>query len=643
MKERVSCAGVILAILCIACVTNLGCNGLSSARSAPAPTTFSISGTISPAANSGGVTVTLSGAGSATTTTDGSGNYSFAGLASGDYTLTPSKTGFSFSPSSQGTALTTANVTGVNFTTASGSGSGLSLSGNISPAANGTAVIVTISGAVSATALTDSSGNYSFSNLVAGNYTLTPSKSGFTFSPSSQSATISSASVTGVNFTAASGSGSGLSISGNISPIANGIGITMTLSGTATATTTTDTSGNYSFTGLSGGNYTLTPSMSGFGFSPSTRAITTTSSDIAGINFVVYPVSQLSPPIVINGQNGTVIEGLTITSTTGNCVTILNSTNITIQNSEIGPCAGNGIQITGGSGINVYDSYIHPETYSQLCCDHNDGIFAATTSNLTIQGNVIAYGESNIEAKSSSSVQVIGNFLLNPRNNGGGIWARGGQFQSWQNGQTGAIGTNILVQNNYALSSQDTTAYLYIEMTADAINFGYTDGGTVSGNYVTGGTYPFGCGINADKQAESMTFETNKLVDTGGCGIAINDGTNHLVTGNRVLNRDPVTGAGNTAISVQNWFKTAGTCGPVTVSKNVATAYQLDGSQTGLYQGQGQYQCNSVTVTSDNVWSDAADAALTPADQPPLVPPQPKTCVAISPYSTQTSFAACTR
>jgi Right handed beta helix region/Carboxypeptidase regulatory-like domain len=642
VKERVPCASIIFAILCVACVTNLGCNGLSSAHSsAPAPTTFSISGTISPKANSGGVTVTLSGAGSATTTTDSSGNYSFTGLSSGDYTLTPTKTGFSFSPSSQGTALTTANITGVNFTSSSGSGSGLSVSGNISPAANGTAVIVTMSGAVSATALTDSSGNYSFGNLAAGNYTLTPSKSGFSFSPSSQSATINSANVTGMNFTASADSG--LSISGMFSPAADGTGVTVNLSGASSATLTTDSSGNYSFTGLASGNYTLTPSKSGFGFSPSTRAITTTSSNIAGINFVVYPVSQLSPPIVINGQNGTVIDGLTITSTTGNCVTILNSTNITIQNSEIGPCAGNGIQITGGSGINVYDSYIHPETYSQLCCDHNDGIFAATTSNLTIQGNVIAYGESNIEAKSSSAVQVIGNFLLNPRNNGAGNWARGGQFQSWQNGQTGAIGTNILVQNNYALSSQDTTAYLYLEMTADAINFGYTDDGTVSGNYVTGGTFQFGCGINADKQAESMIFESNKLVDTGGCGIAINDGTNHLVTGNRVLTRDPVTGAGNTAISVQNWFQTPGTCGPVTVSKNVATAYQLDGSQTGLYQGQGQHQCNSVTVTNDNVWADAADTALTPADQPPLVPPQPKNCVVISPYSTQTSSAACTR
>ena len=354
---------------------------------------------------------------------------------------------------------------------------------------------------------------------------------------------------------------------------------------------------------------------------------------------MLYPVSQLSPPIVINGQNGTVIEGLTITSTSGDCVTITNSTNITIQNSEIGPCAGNGISISGGSGINVFDSYIHPETQDQQCCDHNDGILMIGTTTVTIQGNVIAYGESNVEAQSSSSVQVIGNFLLNPRNNLSGTWSRGNNFQSWRQGTSGVIGTSILVENNYILSSQDTTEYLYPDATADSVSLGWTNVGTVENNFITGGTFQYGCAVNADDQGNSMTFQDNKLVDTGGCGLEISNGSNQLVTGNRVLNRDPVQGAGNQAISVENFYS-PNECGPVTVSANTATAYQLDGSQAGYWQGQG---CSPVTVTNDNVWGDAADAALTPPDQPPLVPPQPKNCVVISPYSTQTSSSACTR
>ena len=48
-----------------------------------------------------GVIVTLSGPNSATAATDGSGYYSFPGLLNGRYTLTPSITEYTFTPTSQ--------------------------------------------------------------------------------------------------------------------------------------------------------------------------------------------------------------------------------------------------------------------------------------------------------------------------------------------------------------------------------------------------------------------------------------------------------------------------------------------------------------------------------------------------------------
>ena len=63
-------------------------------------TTFTITGALTPGASGSGATVTLSGTASATATADASGNYSFPGLANGSYTVTPSKTGFTFTPSS---------------------------------------------------------------------------------------------------------------------------------------------------------------------------------------------------------------------------------------------------------------------------------------------------------------------------------------------------------------------------------------------------------------------------------------------------------------------------------------------------------------------------------------------------------------
>jgi hypothetical protein len=50
-------------------------------------------------------------------------------------------------------------------------------------------------------ATADAGGNYTFSNLNNGSYTVTPSNSGHTFTPSSQSVTVNNANVTGINFT----------------------------------------------------------------------------------------------------------------------------------------------------------------------------------------------------------------------------------------------------------------------------------------------------------------------------------------------------------------------------------------------------------------------------------------------------------
>jgi hypothetical protein len=83
---------------------------------ATANPTFTISGTISPAAGGDLATVTLSGAANAIMTANGSGVYTFTGLANGAYTVTPSNTGYTFTPASQAVTVNGANLTGVNFT-----------------------------------------------------------------------------------------------------------------------------------------------------------------------------------------------------------------------------------------------------------------------------------------------------------------------------------------------------------------------------------------------------------------------------------------------------------------------------------------------------------------------------------------------
>jgi len=76
---------------------------------------YSISGTISGDVKEG-VTVSLSGDASKSTTTAADGSYSFANLANGNYTVTPSLNGYTFNPTSIPVTINGANQPGKNFT-----------------------------------------------------------------------------------------------------------------------------------------------------------------------------------------------------------------------------------------------------------------------------------------------------------------------------------------------------------------------------------------------------------------------------------------------------------------------------------------------------------------------------------------------
>jgi len=344
----------------------------------------------------------------------------------------------------------------------------------------------------------------------------------------------------------------------------------------------------------------------------------------AGVDVYVPPSLTESGPLILKGAMDAGFALLHITSDAGPCVRIENGAHVTIRASEIGPCGGNGVEVAGGDSITVEDSYIHPEHAATGCCDTGDGVFATGTSNLVLSGNVIAFGEANIEVNTSQHVKVVGNFLLNPQNAG----SRGQNFQSW--GST----TDVLVQGNYALSSMDAK-YKYPEKQEDSINFGFTDGIVAKDNYVTGGHSASGCGIIADEAANGVQFMNNVLVDTGQCGISIASGTNQIADGNKIVNSTPVQGGGNTGLVV--WKQYPDACGPVTFSNNVSSELKPDlTTESGYWNGGG---CDPVTLTN-NTFDQAARAMLTPVATklpPSLIPPIPVACSATSPWTNQTT------
>ncbi|HUK64420.1 MAG TPA: hypothetical protein VLV15_13835, partial [Dongiaceae bacterium] len=167
------------------------------------------------------------------------------------------------------------------------------ISGGVTPPASGIGALMTLSGTASATTTVDPSGNFAFGGLTDGRYVVKPSKPGFDFAPESLVVTISGADQPGLMFVATAVPT--YALSGDLTPAADGAGALIRLSGSPSPTTTADGSGHYGFTGLPSGDYTVTPSRTGYTFDPAARAVTIGSADVAGVDFGVSPAPP--PPV----------------------------------------------------------------------------------------------------------------------------------------------------------------------------------------------------------------------------------------------------------------------------------------------------------------------------------------------------------
>jgi hypothetical protein len=164
------------------------------------PAIFSVAGTVKTPAGKAvpGVTVTLGGNAGLTTTTNSYGRYKFTGLDSMSFIITPAKPGYSFTPAVKIVHVNGSDVTDVDFT-----GATYFISGTVKkPGGAGIPnVLMTLSGAADVTVYTDSSGNFGFTKLADGNYTITPGKPGVTFTPHNKTVDIGGANMNGQDFT----------------------------------------------------------------------------------------------------------------------------------------------------------------------------------------------------------------------------------------------------------------------------------------------------------------------------------------------------------------------------------------------------------------------------------------------------------
>lgn len=253
--------------------------------------------TISGVCGVAGATITLD-TGETATSTGATGAFTLPQVANGTYTVTVSKTGYVFTPSSISVVVQSANVTGTNFTAAT-----VSISVTITGEAKA-GVTVSCTGMDAQT--TDADGYCIFAGLSNGAKTVAYSKTGCVFTPASSAVTVAgvSQSVTGIV-------GTRNDVTGAVTGTAKA-GLTVTLGSFGTATT--DAGGLYSFEAVPNDTYTLTCEKDGYHITGTGQSIAVNNDDVVAVTMTITPC-VLSGYVVDSGDTG--IEGVTITLTGG--------------------------------------------------------------------------------------------------------------------------------------------------------------------------------------------------------------------------------------------------------------------------------------------------------------------------------------
>jgi hypothetical protein len=252
-------------------------------------------------------------------TTDSSGNYQLTNFLNGTYPVVPSNAFWTFSPASRSVAISSANSTGNNFSRLAS----YSISGSLTniPAANNSPVpTVYLSNGRSVTATkTGPGGNrywiYTLSNVPGGKYSVTAELSGYSFVPSGFSNPLTvSGTVSGVNFIGSVASIAG-AITGRITqyglPLV-GVSISAMQGNSTIGSAVSDSDGWYRVDNLPSGAYTVTPSLSGYTFSPTSISVGSVPS--TGNNFAAHG-PKTPPSITSVNANPSVVPGVGSTST----------------------------------------------------------------------------------------------------------------------------------------------------------------------------------------------------------------------------------------------------------------------------------------------------------------------------------------
>lgn len=303
-------------------------------------TTGTIQGTITDASNGSalsGVTIMVTGTTTWTATTSSDGMFKITNITPGSITISATKSGY--------TAVSAASTVAAGETLIFSPSMAVppppvttgGLKGKVIDSATGLplqAATISVAGAKSYPASTDSSGNFALSSINIGSYVVSVSAAGY--GARTYSVTVIADVTTDLGSIALTLNPTTGTVQGTVTNASTGApisGAAITVSGPGAGSAVTATDGSYQLTGLNPGTYTLSAAKTGYG------TVSDTGTVVAG-GTLVFNVSLTSTPPV----NTTEIKGVCVDASTGQPIS---GAVLTFTPSPTGPVATAASDATG--------------------------------------------------------------------------------------------------------------------------------------------------------------------------------------------------------------------------------------------------------------------------------------------------------
>jgi len=310
-----------------------------------------------------GVTLSYTDGTPKTATSGADGSYIFTISNNWSGTVTPSKSGYTFSPTDRTYVNINANQTSQDYTVTPIT---YTISGNAGVAG---ATLSYTDGAPK-TATADGVGDYSFSVSYNWSGTVTPSLTGYTFSPMNKTYANIIVNQTNQDYTATPIT---YTISGNTGVA----GTTLSYTDGTPKTATADGSGDYSFTVSYNWSGTVTPSLTGYSFSPTDITYTNVLANQTSQNYTATPTVMT---YTISGNAGIAGATLSYTDTTAKSTTADGSGNYSF-------IVSNDWSGTVTPSKTAYSFSPVSRTYSNVLANQTGQDYVATAITYTISGN----------------------------------------------------------------------------------------------------------------------------------------------------------------------------------------------------------------------------------------------------------------